>query len=377
MVRPKILIASSVHVWNDIRVYYKETLTLAQIGDINLIAVRNDSAHSSIPENVHIFQLPLVESRIIYRGTPITRLRRIGKILVEVLKRDYDLFHFHDPELIAVGWVAKLLGKKVIYDMHEDSLEMFGSRKWLAAPTGRMLGWMVRLLELASIPVFDRIILAAQSIQRTFRSPQCSLVQNYPLRQDRPKPVLRPDNLPLKLVYAGSLSTARGITDMVEAVSQVWSESGRVTLDIFGQMGEMELAQWLRSPEFSGWLHYHGWVPVTELSRCLPEFHVGINPVRDYPNYRHALLTKIFDYAAAGLPVITTDLPGIMGEFGEAGFMASYSSGDVAGLASAIQAFFDEDRRATMAKKALDVSRRYSWDSQAQVLLGIYREILA
>ncbi len=118
MVRPKILIASSVHVWNDIRVYYKETLTLAQIGDINLIAVRNDSAHSSIPENVHIFQLPLVESRIIYRGTPITRLRRIGKILVEVLKRDYDLFHFHDPELIAVGWVAKLLGNKVIYDMH-------------------------------------------------------------------------------------------------------------------------------------------------------------------------------------------------------------------------------------------------------------------
>ncbi|MCH8025030.1 MAG: glycosyltransferase family 4 protein [Candidatus Marinimicrobia bacterium] len=183
--------------------------------------------------------------------------------------------------------------------------------------------------------------------------------------------------MPLKLVYAGSLSTARGITDLVEAVSQVWSESGRVTLDIFGQMGEMELAHWLRSPEFSGWLHYHGWVPVTELSRCLPEFHVGINPVRDYPNYRYSLLTKIFDYVAAGLPVITTDLPGIMGEFGEDGFLASYSSGDIAGLASAIRAFFDEDRRATMAKKALEVSRRYSWDSQAQVLLEIYREILA
>ena len=132
-----------------------------------------------------------------------------------------------------------------------------------------------------------------------------------------------------------------------------------------------------RSPDFSGWLHYHGWVPVTELSRRLPEFHVGINPVRDYPNYRHSLLTKLFDYAAAGLPVITTDLPGIMREFGEAGFLASYSSGDVAGLAAAIRAFFNEERRVSMAQKALDAGQRYSWDSQAQVLLEIYREILA
>ncbi len=377
MERPKILIASSVHVWNDIRVYYKETLSLAEIGDIRLVAVNNDIGPAVVPENVHIHRMPRVNSRIPFVGAPFTRLRRIGKILVEVLKKDYEVFHFHDPELIPVSWVAKLLGKKVIYDMHEDYLVSFRGKKWLPAPVRGLLGWIVRLLELMSLPVFDRVILAERCYQYAFSSKRRSLVQNYPLRQDPPEPALRSDNDPLRLIYIGALSTVRGITDMVAAVAQVWSESENVTLDIFGQMGEKELEHLIHSPDYSDWLHYHGWVPVNELSRRLPEFHVGINPVRNYPNYRHSLLTKLFDYAAAGLPVITTDLPGIMGEFGEAGFLASYSSGDVAGLAAAIRAFFDEERRVVMAHKARDVSHQYSWDSQAQVLLEIYREILA
>ena len=377
MVRPKILIASSVHVWNDNRVYYKEALTLAGICDVRLVAVHNDIAETVAPGNMQIEQLPPVKSGTHPWDTVIIRLKRIGKILTEVMKKDYDVFHFHDPELMPVGWVAKLLGKKVIYDVHEDNLVSFRSKKWLPAPVRGLLGWIVRLLELMSLPVFDRLLLAERCYQDTFHTSRCRLVQNYPLKRDPPDLVRRSEDQPLKLIYIGALSMARGITDLVEAAAQVRSESRNITLDIFGQIGEKELVHRVRSPEFSGWLNYHGWVPVAELSQCLPEFHVGINPVRDYPNYRYSLLTKIFDYIAAGLPVITTDLPGIMGEFGEDGFMASYSSGDVAGLAAAIRAFIDEDRRATMAKKALEVSRRYSWDSQAQVLLEIYREILA
>ena len=103
---------STVHPKLDIRIFWKECRSLKKHGfDVNLIITADEN---ETIEGVNIIALKPHKSRL-ERVT----LKQI-EALLKALKCDADLYHFHDPELIGLGLILKLLGKKVIYDVHED-----------------------------------------------------------------------------------------------------------------------------------------------------------------------------------------------------------------------------------------------------------------
>ncbi len=376
--KARVLMASSVHRWNDGRIYYKEAQSLAEIADVHLIAVQAQGA-SAVPDGrIHVQMLPANGLRLGERKSVFLRFKRIGMVMKAVLQRKYDVFHFHDPELIPAGWLAKLRGKKVIYDMHEDASKVLLGRKWIPRPLAQPVGSLFRVFERVSLLIFDVFILASEGFLHSFKSEKCHTILNYPINVNGniAQPIKHETDEALKLVYTGDITIARGATDMLEAVSALRAEGKNITLDLFGSIRETSLKERIGREYSEKWIEYHGWLPLNQLQKVLQNYHVGLNPIRDFPNHRNAMQTKVLDYMAAGLVVITSKLPGTNEYLNGAGCAVFFTPGDIGELQAAINSLLDEEKRLSLINNGSKVVQRRCWESQAGRLMNIYRDVL-
>ncbi|MEP6854917.1 MAG: glycosyltransferase [Pedococcus sp.] len=116
------------------------------------------------------------------------------------------------------------------------------------------------------------------------------------------------DESPLRAVYVGDLRRSRGGREAVEAlaVAPGW------TLDLVGPAPAEEgawLEERLRRPDVSGRVRWHGRQPPEEAWRVARGAHVGLALLADTPAFRAAIPTKVYEYLACGLVVITSPLP--------------------------------------------------------------------
>ena len=108
----RIVQLTSVHPAFDVRIYHKECKTLAASGyDVFLVAPNEQSQNF---DNVRLYAI---------RRAPNRKIRFLTAgitVFLRALSLNGRIYHFHDPELIPIGILLKLSGKKVVYDVHED-----------------------------------------------------------------------------------------------------------------------------------------------------------------------------------------------------------------------------------------------------------------
>ncbi len=374
--RVRVLMASTVHRWNDVRIYYKEALSLAKVADIHLVAVQVPD-QGEVPNGA--ITVELLSSRGRRPGietSALLRFRRLGQMLNIVLRRKYDVFHFHDPELIPVGWFAKLRGKKVIYDMHEDALHLLARRRWMPRLLGRWVGVIIRGFELLSLLIFDRFVLAEKAYADVFKAKKCYTVLNHPLIDQPFEPRRRHDGESLRTVYVGSLTGARGTEDILRGVRDLSRSGMNITLDLYGVVGEQDIDELIRRHVGEEWLTFHGWIPGDTIVGELRKYHIGLSPLRDHRGYRDIWPTKILEYIVSGLAIVASRLPGTSHLLKDLDCAAFHSPGDVEALKETLVSLADEDKRMTMASNGNRLIQRYSWASQEQVLLQLYSGML-
>ena len=56
----------------------------------------------------------------------------------------------------------------------------------------------------------------------------------------------------------------------------------------------------------------HGFVPNGHALAALPGAAAGLSLLQDHPNYRHSMPTKVLEYLAHGVPVVSTPLPAVV-----------------------------------------------------------------
>lgn len=355
----RVGIVTTAHPWSDPRIFLKQARSLAAAGyDVTLLAPK---APADVRDDVKLWSLPAFSRRL--HRMLITPWIAFGRSL------RFAVIHFHDPEFIPVAVLLKLLGKIVIYDVHEDLPRQIEIKHWIPPSLRKPLAAIVEGLEVAATALFDRIVAATPTIANRFREDKTVLVMNFPIVDDEDRLEMPYHQRPTDFVYAGVISEARGASIMTEAFSRLSESESR--LHLAGTIVPAELEQELRSK--SG-IVVHGMLDKHELVTLYRNCRVGLVVLQPSQNYIDSLPTKMFEYMLAGLAVVASDFSiwrDIL-EDARAGSLVDPTNPDE--VRKAMRWLLDHPEQAAEMGRLgrAAVLEKYQWATEARKLVDMY-----
>ncbi len=110
---------------------------------------------------------------------------------------------------------------------------------------------------------------------------------------------------PIQIVYIGTLAPGRELLPLCRAVEKVNQEGPHFELSLFGSGNDQEnLAAFAATT--SGRVRLLGQVPYDQMPLILAKMHVGALPFPDRQEFRVSSPIKLFEYMAAGMPILAT-----------------------------------------------------------------------
>lgn len=120
----------------------------------------------------------------------------------------------------------------------------------------------------------------------------------------------------LVLFFMGWLYPFSGLEEVAEGILQRTGNGRGVKLLIVGKGDSWNMLDRLRQ-ESRGRIVLVGWQPYTEIPKYLAAADICLLPARRHSVMTNIVPIKVYEYLAAGKPVLATRLPGIMKEFGD------------------------------------------------------------
>lgn len=361
----KICHISTAHPTFDGRIFHKECVSLSKAGyDVTLVVTHSKD---EMVNGVRIKGLK----------KPSGRFERIliqpWKALFVSLRTKAAVFHFHDPELMFVGVILKILGKKVVFDSHENVSHQIETKDWLGNKTVRLVvKSLYRLMEKFNILFYDKVISVTPEIVEYLSSNKGVLIRNYPKALSWSSDLIERNERMTTFIYAGGLSMIRGIKEICLAVEQ--HENPNVELILLGPWESEKYKQdCLNETTKIKYLGLKTNEEVYELMKCAD---VGFVNFYYEKNHMICLPTKSFEYMNCKLPMIMSDIPYWHEMFGEfAHFVNPKSNED---LINAISWMVDnKEQRIKMGELGnIAVNDLYSWEAEAKTLIAMYEELV-
>ena len=362
---------SSAHDPLDVRIFHKECRSLAQAGyDVTVIA---PGSGDQVLEGIHVRTVARAKSR------PLRMTQTACNVAWQALRLRADLYHFHDPELIPVGLLLRCCGKRVVYDIHEDVPRDMLAKEYLHPWQRKLLASAVEALESIASRCFSALIAVTPTIEQRFASKSPTiLVRNYPRVEELPRTgnVLW-DERPQTVSYIGAIAAERGIREIVEAMSLLPSNL-RGKLKIASASFPQPLYDEVSTTR--GWEHveYLGHLNRIGIADLLQHVRAGLVTFHPEPNNVAALPHKLFEYMAAGVPVIASAFPlwkQIIGGH-ECGLLVDPMKPE--SIACAIEYVLTHPREAEQmgSRGRAAVDQFYNWSTEEHALLELYRSLL-
>lgn len=366
---------TTVHTRRDVRIFLKEAQSLRELGrDVVLIVADGLGDEPAGPHGVRFVDIGRPKNRLVRAARGTTR------VFQEVRKLKPAIVHFHDPELIPVGIALKALGYTVIYDVHEDVPQQILTKHWIPGPLRWTVSKAVAGIEFLAKRSFDAFVTATPHIASKFPPARAIAIQNYPI-PDELLPAQAGDYRarPPHVVYAGGVTEQRGGRKMVEAMGLVSSRLPDATLAWAGLFVPAAYETELR--RLQGWqaVDYHGLIDRTALAELFGSARAGLVVFQPSPNHIESQPNKLFEYMAAGLPVVASDFPLWREIVEKAGCGLLVDPEKPAAIADAITWLLEHpDAAEAMGRRGqVAVNEIYNWPSEAKKLTNLYRTLLS
>ncbi|GAB3465651.1 glycosyltransferase family 4 protein [Massilia terrae] len=366
----KIAHLTSAHPRHDTRIFIKQCRSLAEHGhEVSLVVA--DGAGAAREHGIRIVDVGRLPGRV------KRMLRTTAQVLAAARALEADVYHLHDPELIPAGLRLKRLGRNVVFDAHEDVPAQLLGKPYLGDMSARMLSRSFGAYERFACRRFDGIIAATPFIRDKFLriNPATVDVNNFPLLREFDTPASWPAK-PAEVCYVGNISAIRGIRELVRACALLRSPARLVLAGAFSEPAlETEVAT------YPGWprVDARGHLDRTGVQQVMQRAMAGLVTLHPVPNYLDALPVKMFEYMAAGIPVIASSFP-LWREIVEgSGCGICVAPGDPLAIAAAIDHFvLHPDLARRMGENGRRaVVEKYNWQAESRKLLDFYARLSA
>ena len=318
---------------------------------------------------------------IIDTGPPLGRLKRmtIGawRMFHAVRRAKPNVAQFHDPELLPWALLLSLFGIKVVYDVHEDVPRQVLHNGRLPAWAKAIASPLAALTEWFAGRVLSGVVVVTEEIAVRFPPSNTVLVRNFPILQEMHTPNSKPmRERPREFTYVGTITQNRNIFRMMEAVHGLPDPevnlrlAGNFMIDADRQVAEA-MPSWPR-------VRYEGWQSREGIAGILADSRAGLVLLKPVPHEMVTLPIKLFEYMAAGIPVISSDFP-LWREIvdgAKCGLLVDPEN--TSAITAAMQWILDnpDDAEAMGARGRAAVEDTYNWEIEERAIVNFYRDRL-
>lgn len=361
---------TTVHLVFDTRVFHRECRSLAETGkyEVTLVNAKGEnlSRHGVTLKSVYV---------------PRNRFERMTLTMLSLalflLRNRADIYHFHDPELIPLAMILRLLGANVVYDCHEDYEQKLLSNAWLPPFFRKLASRLYAYLANLSFKSFSGVIVAAPSILERFEPQVINgvLSRNLPrLSQCSVEPAIPFHKRSNTVFYSGGVVNNKGIAQVIDAVLQ--SRVSDIELVIVGRADE-PLYKKLESKLTSGRIRYLGVVPFEDVLHWMGRSKVGVVCNQPVFSYDRSLPNKLFEYMASGLPSVFSSFEQWTALSKNGPFGSSCDPSNPLDIRDKIdRLLMDDEYWNLIHASSLDVAQNFSWEREFLALDELYERVL-
>jgi len=321
---------------------------------------------TSLPASAHPVWAIRVASNLVRN-----RMRRIAlkrAVVKAVRETGAQAVHCMNLDTLLVGFRAAC-GAPVIY----DSREHFATTGDVKRHT--RLWWMLK--ERLLIHRAAAVLTVSEPIAEDLAS-RYSILKPTVIYNGCTEFVESPSAVhqPLRLLHLGKYFFDRNLSELIDAVAAL---AGNVELTLQG-WGEADqaLKHQVESLGVIDLVRFTSPCPPGQVTSAIVGQDVGVINFRpDNASFRWSAPNKLFDYMGGGLCVVAPDLPVMRGIVESADCGVVFPAGSAAELAKVISYLASHpDEVARYKQNAVTAARRYSWDSQAEMLYAVYTKAL-
>ncbi len=365
--QPRVCHLSSVHYRYDTRILLKECQTLAGAGyDIWFVVADGNPPEKK--SGVNIVSVKSAKNRFFRMIQASWKVYKKGKSLRG------DIYHLHDSELLIIGILLRILGKKVIYDVHEDVPRDILHKDYIPKYLRWFLSKIIELIENRISAGFDTVITATPWIGERFKknNPKTKVINNFPIIQNLNNVIWRERKN--EVCYIGDITENRGLSYIIDAL-----ENLDITFNLAGRFYPEPYRQYLMSKK--GWKNVRelGFISRKNAENVLMQSKIGFVTFLPEPNHINAQPNKMFEYMSASLPIIASDFPlwKEMIEGINCGICVNPT--DILAIRKAVLKIMNDPELAkNMSENGYNAIReKYNWTSESHKLVSVYEKLSA
>ncbi|HOK38138.1 MAG TPA: glycosyltransferase [Bacteroidales bacterium] len=363
----KICHITTVHPRFDVRIFHKECQSLNdEFKVVSLIVA--DGLGNTVANQIQIYDIGKAKSR------KERFVKTVHKALKKALSLKADVYHLHDPELLRIIKKLKKSGAAVIYDAHEDLPRQILNKPYIPKLLRNFISLVIEKYENKKAKIADGIITATPHIRERFLkiNPNTTDINNFPKIND----ILYHNNWDekeLAIAYIGGIFKTRGILETLEAI-----KDSNIKLLLAGKFSPESFETECRN--HPGWknVNYFGFLDRNGINNILKQARIGMVILENTPSYIVSLPVKMFEYMAAGLPVMASDFELWKSIIETENCGICVNQKDVNEINQKLnQIIFNTELLKKMGKNGRNaVINKYNWSLEEKKLISFYKNLI-